>query len=194
MRISMETKNIMIVGVGGQGTLLASKLLGRLLLGKGYDVKVSEVHGMSQRGGSVVTYVRWGERVFSPIIDRGQADCILSFELLEAARYTEYLKPEGRIIVNSQQINPMPVIAGMAEYPENLEQTMKAAGINVDALDALSLAQEAGSSKAVNLVLMGRLAKHFDFTKEEWMDAIEQSVPPKFLEMNKKAFELGLSA
>ena len=184
----------MIVGVGGQGTLLASKLLGRLLLGKGYDVKVSEVHGMSQRGGSVVTYVRWGERVFSPIIDRGQADCILSFELLEAARYTEYLKPEGRIIVNSQQINPMPVIAGMAEYPENLEQTMKAAGINVDALDALSLAQEAGSSKAVNLVLMGRLSRHFDFTQEEWMEAIEQSVPPKFLEMNKKAFELGRSA
>ena len=194
MRISMETKNIMIVGVGGQGTLLASKLLGRLLLGKGYDVKVSEVHGMSQRGGSVVTYVRWGERVFSPIIDRGQADCILSFELLEAARYTEYLKPEGRIIVNSQQINPMPVIAGMAEDPENLEQTMKAAGINVDALDALSLAQEAGSSKAVNLVLMGRLSRHFDFTQEEWMEAIEQSVPPKFLEMNKKAFELGRSA
>lgn len=194
MRISMETKNIMIVGVGGQGTLLASKLLGRLLLGKGYDVKVSEVHGMSQRGGSVVTYVRWGERVFSPIIDRGQADCILSFELLEAARYTEYLKPEGRIIVNSQQINPMLVIAGMAEYPENLEQTMKAAGINVDALDALSLAQEAGSSKAVNLVLMGRLSRHFDFTQEEWMEAIEQSVPPKFLELNKKAFELGRSA
>ncbi len=194
MRISMETKNIMSVGVGGQGTLLASKLLGRLLLGKGYDVKVSEVHGMSQRGGSVVTYVRWGERVFSPIIDRGQADCILSFELLEAARYTEYLKPEGRIIVNSQQINPMPVIAGMAEYPENLEQTMKAAGINVDALDALSLAQEAGSSKAVNLVLMGRLSRHFDFTQEEWMEAIEQSVPPKFLELNKKAFELGRSA
>ena len=194
MRISMETKNIMIVGVGGQGTLLASKLLGRLLLGKGYDVKVSEVHGMSQRGGSVVTYVRWGERVFSPIIDRGQADCILSFELLEAARYTEYLKPEGRIIVNSQQINPMPVIAGMAEYPENLEQTMKAAGINVDALDALSLAQEAGSSKAVNLVLMGRLSRHFDFTEEDWMEAIDQSVPPTFLELNKKAFELGRSA
>ena len=190
----METKNIMIVGVGGQGTLLASKLLGRLLLGKGFDVKVSEVHGMSQRGGSVVTYVRWGERVYSPIIDKGQADCILSFELLEAARYTEYLKPEGRIIVNSQQINPMPVIAGMAEYPENLEQTMKAAGINVDALDALSLAQEAGSSKAVNLVLMGRLSRHFDFTQEEWMEAIEQSVPPKFLELNKKAFELGRSA
>ena len=194
MRISMETKNIMIVGVGGQGTLLASKLLGRLLLGKGYDVKVSEVHGMSQRGGSVVTYVRWGERVFSPIIDRGQADCILSFELLEAARYTEYVKPGGRIIVNSQQINPMPVIAGMAAYPENLVEKMAALDIQVDALDALSLAEEAGSSKAVNLVLMGRLAKHFDFTDEEWMDAIEHSVPSKFLELNKKAFELGRSA
>lgn len=198
MRISMETKNIMIVGVGGQGTLLASKLLGRLLLGKGYDVKVSEVHGMSQRGGSVVTYVRWGERVFSPIIDRGQADCILSFELLEAARYTEYLKPGGRIIVNSQQINPMPVIAGAAVYPEKLEEKLEeklsALEINVDALDALSLAEEAGSSKAVNLVLMGRLAKHFDFTDEEWMAAIEESVPPKFLELNRKAFELGRSA
>ena len=190
----METKNIMIVGVGGQGTLLASKLLGRLLLGKGFDVKVSEVHGMSQRGGSVVTYVRWGERVYSPIIDKGQADCILSFELLEAARYTEYLKPGGRIIVNSQQINPMPVIAGAAVYPERLEEKMSALGIQVDAIDALALAEQAGSSKAVNLVLMGRLARQFDFTDEEWMEAIEHSVPPKFLEMNKKAFELGLSA
>ena len=190
----METKYIMIVGVGGQGTLLASKLLGRLLLGKGFDVKVSEVHGMSQRGGSVVTYVRWGDRVYSPIIDKGQADCILSFELLEAARYTEYLKPGGRIIVNSQQINPMPVITGMAAYPEQLEKKLGALGINVDALDALSLAEDAGSSKAVNLVLMGRLARHFDFTQEEWMDAIEHSVPPKFLELNKKAFALGQSA
>lgn len=190
----METKNIMIVGVGGQGTLLASKLLGRLLLGKGFDVKVSEVHGMSQRGGSVVTYVRWGDRVRSPIIDKGQADCILSFELLEAARYTEYLKPGGRIIVNSQQINPMPVIAGAAVYPEKPEEKLSALEINVDALDALSLAEEAGSSKAVNLVLMGRLAKHFDFTDEEWMAAIEESVPPKFLELNRKAFELGRSA
>ena len=187
----METKNIMIVGVGGQGTLLASKLLGRLLLGRGYDVKVSEVHGMSERGGSVVTYVRWGDRVCSPIIDKGQADCILSFELLEAARYTEYLKPGGRLIVNSQQINPMPVIAGMAVYPENLEEKLGAIGIDVDAFDALALAEEAGNSKAVNLVLMGRLAQYFDFTKEEWMEAIEHSVPPKFLELNKKAFELG---
>ena len=161
---SMETKNIMIVGVGGQGTLLASKLLGRLLLSKGYDVKVSEVHGMSQRGGSVVTYVRWGDRVCSPIIDKGQADCVLSFELLEAAR-----------------------------YPENLVEKLGTLDIHVDAFDALSLAEEAGNSKAVNLVLMGRLARHFDFTKEEWMDAIEHSVPPKFLELNKKAFALGQS-
>lgn len=190
----METKNIMIVGVGGQGTLLASKLLGRLLLGKDFDVKVSEVHGMSQRGGSVVTYVRWGDRVCSPIIDKGQADCILSFELLEAARYTEYLKPGGRIIVNSQQINPMPVIAGAAVYPEKLVEKLSALGIQVDAFDALSLAEEAGSSKAVNLVLMGKLSKHFDFTQEEWLDAIERSVPPKFLELNKKAFVLGCSA
>lgn len=186
-----ETKNMMIVGVGGQGTLLASKLLGRLLLGRGYDVKVSEVHGMSQRGGSVVTYVRWGGKVFSPIIDKGQADCILSFELLEAARYTEYLKPGGRIIVNSQQINPMPVIAGTASYPESLAEKLEALGIDVDALDALSLAEEAGNSKAVNLVLMGMLSRHFDFTEDEWMAAIEHSVPPKFLELNKKAFALG---
>ena len=133
----METKNMMIVGVGGQGTLLASKLLGRLLLGKGFDVKVSEVHGMSQRGGSVVTYVRWGEQVRSPIIDKGQADVILSFELLEAARYTEYLKPGGKIITNTQQVNPMPVITGAAVYPEDLAEKMRAAGVDLDAVDAL---------------------------------------------------------
>ena len=190
----METKNMMIVGVGGQGTLLASKLLGRLLLSKGFDVKVSEVHGMSQRGGSVVTYVRWGDRVCSPIIDKGQADVILSFELLEAARWTEYLKPGGRIITNTQQINPMPVITGAAAYPADLEGKIRALGIDLDAFDALSLAEQAGSSKAVNIVLMGRLSKWFDFTEEEWMDALTQSVPPKFLELNKKAFDLGKSA
>ena len=190
----MATKNIMIVGVGGQGTLLASKLLGGLLLGKGFDVKVSEVHGMSQRGGSVVTYVRWGEKVYSPIIDKGQADVILSFELLEAARWTEYLKPDGRIITNTQQTNPMPVITGAAVSPENLVEKMQAAGLEVDAIDALALAEEAGSSKAVNIVLMGRLSKWFDFTEEEWLAAIEKSVPPKFLEMNQKAFHLGRNA
>ena len=189
----METKNIMIVGVGGQGTLLASKLLGRMLLGRGCDVKVSEVHGMSQRGGSVVTYVRWGEKVYSPIIDKGQADVILSFELLEAARWLEYLKPGGRIITNTQQINPMPVITGAAAYPENLAEKIRATGVDLDAIDALSLAELAGSSKAVNIVLMGRLSKWFDFTEDEWLAAIEQSVPPRFLEMNKKAFSLGRS-
>lgn len=187
----MDTKSMMIVGVGGQGTLLASKLLGRLLITKGLDVKVSEVHGMSQRGGSVVTYVRWGDKVYSPIVDKGQADYIVSFELLEAARYTEFLKGDGMLITNVQKINPMPVIAGAAEYPGELEKKLKGLGINVDALDAMALANEAGSSKAVNLVLMGRLSKYFDFTEEEWMKAIEESVPEKFLEMNKKAFKLG---
>ena len=183
----MRTKNIMIVGVGGQGTLLASKLLGRLLLEKGYDVKVSEVHGMSQRGGSVVTYVRYGDKVYSPIIDKGEADIIISFELLEAARWTEFLKPDGTIVTNTQEINP-------AEYPTELVKKIMALGVNLDAIDALSLAEEAGTSKAVNLVLMGRLSKYFDFTTEEWMAAIEKSVPPKFLEINKKAFLLGKDA
>ena len=190
----MKTQNIMIVGVGGQGSLLASKLLGRVLLNRGYDIKVSEVHGMSQRGGSVVTYVRFGDKVYSPVIDRGQADFIVSFELLEAARWTEYLKPGGKIITNTQQINPMPVIIGAAEYPEDLVGKMTAAGIDLDAIDALSLAEQAGSSKAVNLVLMGRLSRYFDLTEEEWIQAIEASVPQKFLEMNKVAFQLGMRA
>ena len=190
----METKNIMIVGVGGQGSLLASKLLGRLLLSRGYDIKVSEVHGMSQRGGSVVTYVRYGDKVYSPVIDKGQADFIVSFELLEAARWTEFLKPGGKIITSTQQINPMPVIIGAAEYPADLVAKMTAAGIDVDAFDALSLAEQAGSSKAVNIVLMGHLSRNFDFTMDEWMTAIEQSVPAKFLELNKKAFLLGAEA
>ena len=187
----MQTKNIMIVGVGGQGTLLASKLLGRLLLSKNYDIKVSEVHGMSQRGGSVVTYVRYGDKVYSPIIDKGEADVIISFEMLEAARYVEYLKKGGVIITNTQQVNPMPVITGAQEYPENLEEKIKAKNINLDAIDALALANQAGNSKAVNIVLLGRLSKQFDFSEVEWMEAIEQSVPEKFLELNKRAFLLG---
>ena len=190
----MQTKNIMIVGVGGQGSLLASKLLGRLLLTKGYDIKVSEVHGMSQRGGSVVTYVRFGEKVYSPIIDKGEADFIVSFELLEAARYTEYLKPDGKLVTNTQQINPMPVIIGAAEYPTDLAAKMTASGVDVDAIDALKLAEQAGSAKAVNIVLMCHLSRYFDFTLEEWMTAIEQSVPAKFLELNQKAFLLGREA
>ena len=190
----METKNIMIVGVGGQGSLLASKLLGHLLLSQGYDVKVSEVHGMSQRGGSVVTYVRYGDRVCSPVIDKGEADQIVSFEVLEAARWLSYLKRDGVIVTNTQQIDPMPVITGTAKYPEDLVEKMKATGAKVDALDCLKLAREAGSVKAVNIVLLGRLSHYFDLPLEAWFKAMEDIVPAKFLEMNKKAFELGRNA
>ena len=190
----METKNIMIVGVGGQGSLLASKLLGHLLMEQGYDVKVSEVHGMSQRGGSVVTYVRYGDKVNSPVIDKGEADFIVSFELLEAARWLEYLKPDGQIVTSTQQIDPMPVITGAAKYPENLVEKMKATGAKVDALDCLALAEQAGSSKAVNIVLMGRLSHYFDLPEAAWQASLEAMVPPKFLELNKTAFQLGKNA
>ena len=188
----MKTTKMMIVGVGGQGTLLASKLLGRMLLARGLDVKVSEVHGMSQRGGSVVTYVCFGDKVYSPIVDKGEADYILSFEMLEAARWLEYLAPQGVLITNTQEINPMPVITGAAAYPADLSGKLAAKlGDRLDAFDALTPAQEAGSSKAVNLVLMGRLAKYFDFTEEEWQAGIRASVPEKFLDMNLKAFAAG---
>ena len=190
----MKTTSLMIVGVGGQGTLLASKLLGRLLVSEGYDVKVSEVHGMSQRGGSVVTYVRFGEKVYSPIVERGEADYIISFEKAEAARWLPFLKKGGKMIVNTQQIDPMPGIIGAAEYPENVIEEMIALGVDIDAIDALTPALEAGSAKAVNIVLMGRLARHFDIPREKWTAAIEQSVAPKFVEMNEKAFALGYDA
>ncbi|MBP3710458.1 MAG: indolepyruvate oxidoreductase subunit beta [Treponema sp.] len=183
--------NIMIVGVGGQGSLLASKLLGHILLNKGYDVKVSEVHGMSQRGGSVVTYVRFGKKVYSPVIDKGEADFIVSFELLEAARYIEYVAAGGRIVTNVQRIDPMPVITGSAQYPEELVEKMIALGVHVDAFDCLALAQEAGSAKAVNIVLMGYLSKYFDFAADDWIVALEKLVPEKLFKINKKAFELG---
>lgn len=190
----MNTTSIMIVGVGGQGSLLASKLLGRLLVDEGFDVKVSEVHGMSQRGGSVVTYVRFGEKVYSPIVTEGEADLIISFEKLEAARYAKYLKKGGKIVVNTQQIDPMPVIIGAAQYPDTVLDELTAKGVDVDALDALGLAEQAGSSKAVNIVLMGKAAKRFDIPYEKWIAAIENTVAPKFIEMNKKAFELGYNA
>ena len=191
----MATKNIMIVGVGGQGTLLAGKLLGCVLMAQGYDVKVSEVHGMSQRGGSVVTYVRFGDKVYSPVIDKGEADIILSFEKLEAARWLEYLKPGGQIITNTQEIEPMPVITGAAAYPEQLVEKMQAAGAKVDAKDFLAIAEDAGSAKAVNIALMGRLSVYFpEISEEQWQKAMEICVPPKFLELNRKAFEMGRSA
>lgn len=186
-----KVKSIMIVGVGGQGTLLASRLLGNVILAENLDVKVSEVHGMSQRGGSVVTYVRYGEKVFSPVIDQGQADIIVSFEKLEAARWLSYLKKGGKLITSTQETEPMPVITGAAVYPENLVEKMVKHGIDIQAIDALTLAEQAGSSKATNVVLMGVLSRWLDFDAQLWNDAIEQLVPRKFLEINKKAFKLG---
>lgn len=187
-----NTKNIMIVGVGGQGSLLASKLLGHLLCEEGYDVKVSEVHGMSQRGGSVVTYVRYGDRVDSPIIDEGEADFIISFEKLEAARWAGCLRRGGTIIVNNRETDPMPVITGAATYPHEVLTSLKAKGVAIDDMDALTLAEEAGTAKAVNLVLMGRLSRYFpDISEEKWFAAIQACVKPKFVDVNKKAFALG---
>ncbi len=190
----METRSIMIVGVGGQGSLLASRLLGNVLLAKGFDVKVSEVHGMSQRGGSVVTYVRYGDEVCSPIIEKGEADVIISFELLESARWLPYLKKGGKLITSTQQLDPMPVITGAAQYPEDIAAKIKAMGIQVTAVDALGLAEQAGNAKASNVVLMGVVSAQTEFEEQLWQNAIEQCVPPKFLELNKKAFELGRNA
>ena len=189
-----KTTNIMIVGVGGQGSLLASKLLGKLLVDEGYDVKVSEVHGMSQRGGSVVTYVRFGDKVTSPIIDEGEADFIVSFEKLEGARYASYLAKDGKVIVNTQMIDPMPVIIGAAEYPTDILDKFASLGATVDAFDALAIATEAGSSRAVNIALMGRLAKYLSIPYEKWLTAIKNTVAPKFVEINEKAFALGYQA
>ena len=188
-----KTTNIMIVGVGGQGSLLASKLLGNVIMNAGYDVKVSEVHGMSQRGGSVVTYVRYGEKVASPIIALGEADLIVSFEQCEAARWLPYLKQGGKLITGDQKISPMPVITGAASYPEAIPERITATGCDLTVVDALSLAEQAGSAKAVNIVLMGVLSKQMEFSVEDWKTAIAQSVKPAFVEMNEKAFELGRS-
>lgn len=186
-----KVTNIMIVGVGGQGSLLASRLLGNVLMSQGFDVKVSEVHGMSQRGGSVVTYVRFGEKVYSPVIDKGEADYIISFEKLEAARWMSFLNETGKIIVNTQEIEPMPVVTGVMEYPTGIVSKMENKGVAVIPVDALTLAEQAGSAKATNIVLMGVLSKQMPFSEEVWEKAIEQCVPQKFLELNRKAFALG---
>ena len=190
----METKSIMIVGVGGQGSLLASRIIGNVLLEQGYDVKLSEVHGMSQRGGSVVTYVKYGDKVYSPVVQKGEADIIISFEQLEAARYVEFLKNGGHIVTSTQSIDPMPVITGAAVYPEDIIGKLTAKGIDVTAVDALTLAEQAGTAKASNVVLMGVVSKKMDFDESVWQAALEACVPAKFLELNKKAFALGAQA
>lgn len=188
------SKNILIVGVGGQGTLLASKIMGAVYTAEGYDVRVGEVHGMSQRGGSVVTYVKYGQGVLSPVIDKGEADIIISFEQLEAARWLPYLKIGGTIVTNTQTIDPMPVINGKAKYPEDIIGKIAALGVNIVALDAYSMAVEAGSPKAVNMVLLGVAAAHLPTEKQSWLDAISSTVPPKTVETNLKAFNAGYSA
>jgi len=190
----METKSIMIVGVGGQGSLLASRIIGNVLLSQGFEVKVSEVHGMSQRGGSVVTYVKYGDEVSSPVIVKGEADIIISFEQLEAARWLPFLKKGGHLVTATQKIDPMPVINGAAVYPDDIIEKIKAQGIDVIAVDALTLAEQAGTAKASNVVLMGVVSTKMQFDESVWQQALEQCVPAKFLELNKKAFALGRAA
>lgn len=185
--------NIMIVGVGGQGTLLASRIIGNVVVELGYDVKLSEVHGMSQRGGSVVTYVKYGDKVYSPIVDKGEADIILAFEMLEAYRALPYLKIGGHIIANTQEINPMPVIIGAQSYPEDIDKKLSKVA-NTTFIDAKALAKEAGNIKAVNVVLLGVMAKKMDISYDKWIEVIKSTVPAKLLDVNLKAFELGYNS
>ena len=186
----METRNIIIVGVGGQGTLLTSRILGALTIQAGYDVKLSEVHGMAQRGGSVVTFVRYGDKVNEPIVEEGQADLLIAFEKLEALRYVHFLKEGGSIIVNDQQIDPMPVVIGAAKYPQNILEKLSKTH-RVYKADAIEEAKKIGNSKVFNVIILGIAARHMDFSKEEWLSVIEKTVPAKTVEINKKAFELG---
>lgn len=186
----MATKNIMIVGVGGQGTLLTSRILGGLAVAGGYDVKLSEVHGMAQRGGSVVTFVRYGEEVAEPIVEEGQADVIIAFEWLEALRYAHFLKKDGALIVNDWRIDPMPVVIGAAQYPEHIIEDLRAKH-RVYTVDATKESRKLGNPKVFNLIVLGVAARHMNFTKEEWYRVIESTVPPKTIEINKQAFEVG---
>lgn len=188
----MMTKNIMIVGVGGQGTLLTSRILGGITLNAGYDVKLSEVHGMAQRGGSVVTYVRYGQNVTEPIVEEGQADVLIAFERLEALRYAHFLKKDGIIIVNDQRIDPITVLTGASQYPENIIETLKES-YKVLVVDAIEEAKKLGNTKIFNIIVLGLAAKHMEFSKEEWIKMIEETVPPKTIELNTKAFEVGFS-
>lgn len=184
------TKNIMIVGVGGQGTLLTSRILGKLMLHVGYDVKISEVHGMAQRGGSVVTFVRYGEKVWEPIIEEGCADVLIAFEQLEALRYAHFLRKDGVLIVNDQRIDPMPVVIGAAVYPEGIIEKLESQ-YNVYAVNALEEARMLGNTKVFNSVVLGIAARHMEISKEDWITVIEQTVPPKTIKVNKAAFERG---
>lgn len=186
----MKTKNIMIVGVGGQGTLLTSRILGGLTIQAGYDVKLSEVHGMAQRGGSVVTFVRYGEKVNEPIVEEGRADVLIAFEKLEALRYAHFLKEGGAIVVNDQRIDPMPVVIGAEKYPQNILEDLSK-NYRIFKVDATFEAKKLGNSKVFNVIVLGIAAQHMEFSKEEWLSVIENTVPAKTIDINKKAFELG---
>ncbi len=186
----MQTKNIMIVGVGGQGTLLTSRILGGIAIEGGYDVKLSEVHGMAQRGGSVVTFVRYGETVAEPIVEEGQADVLIAFERLEALRYIHYLKNDGVLIVNDQRLDPITVVTGMAQYPQNIIENLEK-DTKVLKVDAMTEAKKLGNSKVFNIIVLGLAAAHMDFSKDQWLNVIEKTVPAKTIDINKKAFELG---
>jgi indolepyruvate ferredoxin oxidoreductase beta subunit len=189
-----EPINVLIVGVGGQGTLFAGKIIGDVAEKSGLDVKQSEVHGMAQRGGSVVTYVRFGSRVVSPLIERGEADIIVAFEQLEALRWGEFLKPGGMMIVNEQKISPMPVIIGATKYPDNIFDRLITAGVELKTVDAAALAAAAGNAKATNIVLLGMLAKRLPLSRELWQAAITGISPAKARETNLLAFEQGWNA
>ncbi len=184
-------KNILIVGVGGQGTLLASRILGNIADITGLDCKLSEVHGMAQRGGSVVTHTKLGEKVLSPIIAEGDADVILAFEQLEALRARHFLKEDGVIIVNTQKILPMPVITGAREYPQNIIETLRNEGKKVIAVDALNLANEVGNVKTVNTIMLGVMAKALNLDYKLIEQALTMAVPAKVLEINKVALKKG---
>lgn len=186
----MGVKNIMIVGVGGQGTLLTSRILGNLAIHAGYDVKLSEVHGMAQRGGSVVTFVRYGEQVAEPIVEEGCADVLIAFERLEALRYLHFLKKGGVVIVNDWRIDPITVVTGAAVYPEGILETLQSARKTI-AVEATSKAKEMGAPKAFNVIVLGAAARYVGFGKEDWLQVIEETVPPRTVEVNRKAFEAG---
>lgn len=184
------TKNIMIVGVGGQGTLLTSRILGGITRDAGYDVKLSEVHGMAQRGGSVVTFVRYGEAVAEPIVEAGCADVLIAFEKLEALRYAHFLKEDGVLILNEQRMEPITVLTGAAVYPEHIVEDLEKE-YTVFKMDAMEEAKKLGNAKVFNIIVLGMAARHMDFSKEAWLSAIEKTVPPKTVEINRTAFLKG---
>ncbi|WP_003542696.1 indolepyruvate oxidoreductase subunit beta [Desulfotomaculum nigrificans] len=189
----LKPVNILLVGVGGQGTILATRVLAKAAQDAGYDIKVSEIKGMAQRGGSVVTQVRLGQKVYSPLISEGGADVILAFEKMEARRWLPYLKTDGHIIVNDQAIHPVPVLTGAAEYPADCLEKVKAATPHAIVVDALNIALACGNPKAANVVLVGVLARRLPIPKETWQAALKARVPEKFIEVNLKAFEEGYS-